>query len=167
MPADIAHQYRAAREAVALFDRSALGKVTVTGRDRLSFLQGMLTNDVKNLAPGQGVPAAFLDAHGKVMALLAVYAAADRLLLELPPSLTEKTLQTLDRYLISEKAYFEPVDEAFAIVSLQGPGARPLLERLAGVALDLPPYGHAEVSMGGAPIRVINRAEGPAPGFHC
>src|SRR5713226_2742590 len=164
---DIAGQYHAAREAVALFDRSSLGKVTVTGRDRQTFLQGMLTNDVKSLAPGQGVPAAFLDAHGKVMALLAVYAAADRVLLELPASLTEKTLQTLDRYLISEKAYFEAVDEAFAIVSLQGPGARPLLGRLAGVTLDLSPYGHAEVSMGGAPVRVINRAEGPAPGFHC
>lgn len=163
----ILRQYRAAREAVALFDRSSLGKATVTGRDRQSFLQGMLTNDVKGLVAGQGAPAAFLDAHGKVMALLAVYVTADRVLLELPASLTEKTLQTLDRYLISEKAYFEAADEAFAIVSLQGPGARPLLERLAGVTLDLPPYGHVEGSMSGVPVRVINRAEGPAPGFHC
>jgi len=167
MPDDITRQYRAAREGVALFERSSLGKVTVTGRDRQTFLQGMLTNDVKGLGPGQGVAAAFLDAHGKVMALLAVYATADRVLLELPASLTEKTLQTLDRYLISEKAYFEAADEAFAIVSLQGPGARPLVERLAGATLDLPPYGHAEVSLDGAPVRVINRAEGPAPGFHC
>ena len=57
---DLSAEYRAAREAVALFDRSALGKVTVTGRDRLAFLQGMLTNDVKGLSPGQGAPAAFL-----------------------------------------------------------------------------------------------------------
>lgn len=164
---DILAQYRAAREAVALFDRSSLGKVTVTGRDRQTFLQGMLSNDVKALVPGQGAPAAFLDAHGKVMALLVVYVAEDRVLLELPASLTEKTLQTLDRYLISEKAHFEAVDEAFAIVSLQGPGARALLEGLAGVTLDLPPYGHAEASLSGAPVRVIKRAEGPAPGFHC
>lgn len=160
-------EYRAAREGVALFDRSALGKVSVTGRDRLAFLQGMLTNDVKGLAPGQGAPAAFLDALGKVMALLVVYAATDRVLIELPASLTEKTLQTLDRYLISEKAVFEAVDDAFTILSLQGPAARGLLEGLAGVRLELPPYGHAEVTIGGAPARVIDRAEGPAPGFHC
>ena len=54
---EITEEYAAARGGVALFDRSALGKVTVTGRDRLSFLQGMLTNDVKALAPGQGAPA--------------------------------------------------------------------------------------------------------------
>jgi folate-binding protein YgfZ len=160
-------EYRAAREAVALFDRSMLGKVSVTGRDRQSFLQGMLTNDVKALQPGQGAPAAFLDAHGKVMALLVVYAATDRVLIELPAHMTEKTLRTLDRYLISEKADFEAVDDAFVILGLQGPRARALLEGLAGVALDLAPYAHAEVSITGAPVRVINRPEGPGPGFHC
>ena len=164
---DQTREYQAARHAVALFDRSALGKVSVTGRDRLAFLQGMLTNDVKALAPGQGAPAAFLDAHGKVLTLLVVYVAADRALIELPSQMTAKTLETLDHFLISEKAEFEAVDDAFAILSLQGPEARRLLEGVAGVALDLAPYAHAEVTMGGAPARVINRAEGPAPGFHC
>ena len=163
---EIQSEYRAAREAAALFDRSTLGKATVTGRDRLSFLQGMLTNDVKGLAPGQGAPAAFLDAHGKVTALLVVYAATDRVLLELPPSMTEKTLQTIDRYLISEKAYFEAADDAFAILSVQGPGARALLEGLGGASLELAPYSHAETSIAGAPCRVINRSESPAGGFH-
>jgi folate-binding protein YgfZ len=163
---DLAAEYRAAREGAALFDRSALGKVTVTGRDRLAFLQGMLTNDVKGLQPGQGVPAAFLDAHGKVTVLLAVYATADQALIELPASLTEKTLQTIDRYLISEKAFFESVDDAFAILSVQGPAARTLLEGAAGVTLDLAPYAHVEVTIAGVPVRLINRAEGPAPGFH-
>ena len=164
---DTSTEYRAAREAVALFDRSILGKVTVTGRDRQAFLQGMLTNDVKALQPGQGAPAAFLDAHGKVMALLVVYAAAEQVLIELPAHMTEKTLQTLDHYLISEKAYFEPVDSAYAILSLQGPGARGLLEGLAATSMDLMPYAHAEAAVSGVPIRVINRAEGPGPGFHC
>lgn len=167
MLGDITREYEAARRAVALFDRSALGKVTVTGRDRLSFLQGMLTNDVKSLAPGQGAPAAFLDAHGKVMALLVVYAATDQVLVELPAQMTAKTLETLDHFLISEKAYFEAADEAFAILSLQGPGARRLLEALAGRAIELAPYAHVEAEIAGAPARVIHRAEQPGPGFHC
>ena len=67
------------------------------------------------------------------------------MLLELPASLTEKTLQTIDQYLISEKAYFESVDDAFAILSVQGPAARGLLEGLAGAPWTLAPYAHAEV----------------------
>ena len=164
---DVTREYEAARHAVALFDRSALGKVTVTGRDRLSFLQGMLTADVKALAAGQGAPAAFLDAHGKVMALLVVYAAAEQVLIELPAQMTAKTLETLDHFLISEKAYFEDADLALAILSLQGPGARAALEGLAGRPIELAPYAHLEVEIAGAPARVISRAEGPAPGFHC
>jgi folate-binding protein YgfZ len=160
-------EYAALRHAAGVIDRSMLGKIAVTGRDRQSFLQGMLSNDVKSLAPGQGAAAAFLDAHGKVTALLAVYALEERLLLELPPSLTEKTLQALDKFLISEKVVFEAADEAFAVLAVQGPRAQALLETLAGRTLDLAPYHHIEVPIAGAPVRVINRAEGHVPGFHC
>jgi folate-binding protein YgfZ len=164
---DASAEYQALTRAAGVVDRSMLGKVAVTGRDRLAFLQGMLSNDVKALAPGQGTAAAFLDAHGKVTALLVVYALEDRLLLELPPSLTEKTLQALDKYLISEKAAFEAADEAFAVLAVQGPDARALLERLGGRPLDLAPYHHVEASIAGAPVRMVNRAEGHVAGYHC
>jgi folate-binding protein YgfZ len=164
---DLATEHAALSTGVGIVDRSALGRAEVTGRDRAAFLQGMLTNDVKGLAPGQGCGAAFLDAHGKVMSLLAVYALPDRLWLELPEGMTERTLQLLDKYLISEKAEFEPIDDAFAIAAVQGPRAPALLAELTGQALDLPPYGHLEAAIAGAPVRVINRAEAAVPGFHC
>ncbi len=164
---DPAREYDAMREAAGVIDRSMLGKVTVTGRDRQAFLQGMLSNEVKRLESGQGTEAAFLDAHGKVTALLAVYALDDRLLLELPAGLTEKTLQALDKYLISEKAYFETADETYAILAVQGPGSAALLSKLAGRTLELVPFQHVEVAIAGAPVRVVARREGGVPGFHC
>src|SRR5262245_26850677 len=164
---DPAVEYRAMRAGAGVIDRSMLGKVTVTGRDRQAFLQGMLTNDVKALAPGTGISAAFLDAFGKVMALLNVYALEERLLVELPARLTEKTLERLDHFLISEKVIFEPADAAFAIVAVQGPEARDVLSTLSGQALDLAPNGHVEVAIAGAPVRVIHRREGGVVGFHC
>jgi folate-binding protein YgfZ len=164
---DPAAEYQAMRDAAAVLDRSTLGKVTVTGRDRQAFLQGMLSNDVKSLAAGQGTSAAFLDAHGKVVAILDVYCLDDRLLLALPPGLTEKTLQKLDHFLISEKAYFEAADEAFAVVALQGPAAPGLLATVAGRALDLGPFQHVEAAIAGAPVRIVNRREAGVPGYHC
>jgi len=160
-------EYRAMREAAGVIDRSMLGKVTVTGRDRQAFLQGMLTNDVKGLTAGKGTGAAFLDALGKVMVLLSVYALDDRLLIELPASFTEKTLERLDHFLISEKVYFEAADSAFAVIAVQGPAAGDLLSRLAEQTLDLGPYEHVEVVIAGEPVRVIHRREGGVAGFHC
>jgi folate-binding protein YgfZ len=162
-----AAEYRAAREHVGVIDRSNVGKVVVTGRDRQAFLQGMLSNDVKSLAPGQGAAAAFLDAHGKVMALLDVYACDDRVLVALPPGLTEKTLALIDHFLISEKAYFESADESFVVLAVEGPGSPALLSSLAGRSLELGPHGHAEAAVAGAPVRVIRRSETGGTGFQC
>jgi len=164
---DVAAEHSAVMTGSGLIDRSMLGKATVTGRDRAAFLQGMLSNDVKALTPGQGCPAAFLDAHGKVVSLLVVYALEDSILLELPTGSTEKFLQAIDKFLISEKAYFEASDEAYAIVAVQGPEAAEVLSRVSGASLDLVPYAHAEVSIAGVPVRVTCRTEAVTPGFHC
>ena len=164
---DPAAEARALRDGTALLDRSMVGKVVVTGRDRAAFLQGMLSNDVKALAAGQGTAAAFLDAHGKVQALVRLYALEDRLWLELPPGLTDKFLQAIDRYLISEKAYFQAADAAFAVLAVQGPGAPALLARLAGAPLELARHGHREVTIAGVPVRVVERPEAAGAGYHC
>jgi folate-binding protein YgfZ len=164
---DLAAEYRAARESAGVIDRSPVGKVIVTGRDRQAFLHGMVSNDVKGLTPGQGTGAAFLDAHGKVMALLAIYVLEDRLLLELPPDLTEKALLLLDKFLISEKAYFEAADASFAVLAVEGRQSRSLLSSLSGRPLPLEPYEHVEVSVAGAPVRVVRRSETGGPGFQC
>jgi folate-binding protein YgfZ len=164
---DPVDEHRAVTTGVGLMDRSMLGKVTVTGRDRVAFLQGMLSNDVKALQPGQGCPAAFLDAVGKVVSLLTVYVLEDRILLELPAGSTEKFLQAIDKFLISEKVYFEAADDAYAILSLQGPKAGEILARVAGSKVELEPYAHAEMSIAGVPVRVVRRSDAATPGFHC
>jgi folate-binding protein YgfZ len=164
---DVVAEHEAATKAVGVADRSLIGKVTVTGRDRQAFLQGMLSNEVKNLQPGQGTAAAFLDAHGKVMTLLEVFVLEDRLLLALPPGLTSLTVERLDKFLISEKAYFEASDDSFAVLAVEGSGAEALLSSLCGRGLDLVPFQHVEVSIAGAPVRVIRRSETGGPGFQC
>jgi aminomethyltransferase len=152
---------------VGLIDRSMLGKVTVTGRDRVAFLQGMLSNDVKALQAGQGCPAAFLDAVGKVVSLLTVYVLEDSVLLELSAGSTEKFLQAIDKFLISEKAEFEAADDAYAILSVQGPKSADTLSRVAEAKVELGPYAHAEMSIAGAPVRVARRSDAVTPGYHC
>lgn len=61
-------QYRQLREECGLFDRSARGKLVLTGPDVAEYLQGQLTNDIEALAPGEGCYAALLDRKGHVQA---------------------------------------------------------------------------------------------------
>lgn len=153
---DPAGEHRAVRSAAGLVDRSHRGKIEAAGRDRLSFLQGMLTNDVKVLGPGQGCWAAFLDAHGKVVSLLTVHALEDRLMVELDSGLKAKTLETLDRFLIGERVEFRDATGEWGIIGCHGPRARPALEALLGSRLtSLAPWHHASLALDGAPLRVV------------
>ena len=72
---DPAAEHEAVRERAGLIDRSERGKIEMTGKDRVPFLHGLVTNDVKGLQPGQGTEAALLDTFGKVTALLVVHCA--------------------------------------------------------------------------------------------
>src|SRR5262245_5512893 len=163
---DPAAEHRAVRERAGLIDRSQRGKVEVTGRDRVSFLQGMLSSDVKALQPGQGCPAAFLDAHGKIVSLLAVHCLADRLILELDRQLVESTLAALDRYLISERVEFEDASGASGILTLAGPAARAITEATVGQAIpELPDRHHAHFAGNGLEVRVVRSEETGEDGY--
>jgi folate-binding Fe-S cluster repair protein YgfZ len=61
-------QYRQLREECGLLDRSARGKLIVSGGEAAEYLQGQLTNDVEALAPGEGQYAALLDRKGRLQA---------------------------------------------------------------------------------------------------
>src|SRR5215472_7250154 len=68
VPVVSAATYDAARHRAAFIDRSHLGRIVVSGRDRASYLQGLLTNDVVALKGGQGCYAAYLTAQGRMIA---------------------------------------------------------------------------------------------------
>src|SRR5207248_5449461 len=73
--------YDAARRRVAFLDRTARGRVVVSGNDRASYLQGLLTNDVTALTAGTGCYAAYLTAQGRMIADVWVYEIGDVILL--------------------------------------------------------------------------------------
>jgi folate-binding protein YgfZ len=158
--AGTAAEHAALRDRAGVIDRSQRGKVEATGRDRVSFLQGMLTSDVKALATGQGGRAAFLDVHGKVLSLLVVHSLADRLVLEMDRGLVAPTLAGLDRFLISERVEFEDASDAHGLLTVAGPAARAAVEKLAGQPLpDIAPWHHARLEVEGEALRVVRNDE--------
>jgi len=152
---DAAAEYAAVRDDVGLLDRTDWGVLEVTGRDRAAFLHAMFTNDIKGLAPGQGCAAAFLNAHGKVQALVAVWALEDRLLVVTPPGRAGALLEGLDRYLFAEKAALRDATGELALFLLAGPRAPALVARLAGVALPEAPWAHVAGSVAGVEVRLV------------
>src|SRR5258708_3377164 len=152
---DALAEYHAARDAVGIADRSDLGVVEVTGRDRAKFLHALLSNDIAALAAGQGCAATLLDVHGKVQVTLVVLALDDRLLLLTPPGMGESTVAALDHYLFAEKAALEDVTGQRAVFMLVGPAAAASAKRLTGAAPPEAPWSHVAASLDGRQMRVV------------
>ena len=123
-------EHETVRSQVGLFDRCHHSLFRFTGPDRVSYLHGMISNDVKALAPGEGIYAAFLDLHGKILADTRVFCTADSFFLDLWEPLKEKILTHLNRYLIADDVEIADLTGQVGIISLQGSKTLPLLNQL-------------------------------------
>lgn len=87
-------------------DRAVL---QVSGADRLAFLQGLVSNDVNDAAPGRAVWAALLTPQGKWLADFFVLADGERLLLDLEAGQREQVTSLLRRYRLRAQVALEPL----------------------------------------------------------
>ena len=133
----LAEYYHAARHAAALAEMDWYGILKLTGSERASWLQGMVTNDVQKLAPGTGCYAAHLTPQGKIVAHMHILADEDALWLSLERTALPKLVQAFDKLLIMEDAQIEDCSDQFDILSVVGPRAVAVLEAWLGESLTL------------------------------
>ena len=154
--------YRAATTGAALFDRSAVGKLLLTGPDAPTLVHNISTNDIKALPLGAGCATFFCDARAKALFAATVFHilhdGQHALWLETAPGVAGELLKHLDRFVISEAVELADVTADFAQVHLAGPRAKEVLEgALADDFPELPEYGHAERTFGSAATVSIRR----------
>src|SRR5450631_734581 len=99
--------YQALRSKAAWFDLSNRGKIRVLGEDNARLLHAMSTNDVKNLAEGEGLYTFFLNDKGRILSDAYVYRFADTMLLDTEPETAELLREHLDRYIIADDVTLE------------------------------------------------------------
>ena len=90
----------------ALPDRAVL---EVSGADRVSFLQGLVSNDVAEAVPGRAVWAALLTPQGKWLADFFILADGDRLLLDCEAAQADMLMQKLTRFRLRAAVQVQPV----------------------------------------------------------
>lgn len=120
---DSVDEQRAVLADVGLIDYSSESTIRVAGPDRHTFLQGLVSNDMR-LDAGQACRTAVLTAKGKIRWIVGVIARDDELLISLPGR-GQDLLAFLDSYWIREDIALSDASADWAVISLQGPNARP------------------------------------------
>ena len=121
--------WRASTETVLAVRAADRAGILVRGKDRSSWLNGLVTCDLTKLSAPDAVYGLIVEKKGRIQTDLYVLASSDALLLGLHASAAEAMLSTLDHYLVMEDAELERTDHVFWL--LAGPAALQVAESLA------------------------------------
>ena len=170
IPVVSATTYEAARRRAAFLDRSDRARIVVSGADRASYLQGLLTNDVAALNAGAGCYAAYLTPQGRMIADLYVYELGDAMLLTLDRGAKETVLARLDQFIFTEDVQLGDVTGTYAQIAIVGPEAPAMLGGLlTGTSVEalnaLGEHGNLRAQWNGEPAIVTRITDIGEAGF--
>ncbi len=162
---DPAAEYDAARESVAVMDRSYVGRFRVTGKDTLDLLNRLSSNKVDPLPPGTGAVTILPTNKGRVIDLLNLFARDDHLLMLTSPQTRERVAEWIDLYTFLEEVALEEITQGTAMIAVLGPQAARIVDDLLGLATaNLEPYASVAVSINGFEATLLRSDPLRAPG---
>jgi folate-binding protein YgfZ len=124
---DAGAEAKAALEGDAVFDLRHLALIAVDGDDAVEFLQGQLTNDVREVTAGRAQRSAWCSPKGRVLTCFLVFRHEGRLLLQLPAALVAQTLARLRMYVLRARADLEDASDVWMRIGLVGDNAEACL----------------------------------------
>jgi folate-binding protein YgfZ len=116
--------------AVASLDDS--GWIRVTGSDRVRWLNGMVTNGIQQLAPGEGCYNFVLNAQGRILGDLTAFLLEDSILLETGREQVPALLAHFDRFIIMDDVELADLSDSRSGISIIGPDALHKVQALGG-----------------------------------
>ncbi len=156
-PSGIRAEHVAARESCVVFDVSHMGEFTVGGPQAEALVQYLTVNDATRATPGQAQYSALCDEDGRVLDDLLVYRFDDRFMLVVNAANRAKDWQWIAGHAAGYEVDLADDSDATALVAVQGPACRQVLEPLAEPCLDgIGYYRFAEGTVAGVEA-VISR----------
>ncbi|PSC06025.1 sarcosine oxidase subunit alpha [Alsobacter soli] len=164
MHAAVARECRTVRGSVGIFDASTLGKIEVVGPDAAEFMNRLYTNPWAKLEPGRCRYGLMLNEQGFVMDDGVIgRLAPDRFHVTTTTGGAPRVLAHMEDYLQTEftdlKVWLTSTTEQWAVIAVQGPNARKVLEPLVeGIDISREAMPHMSVREGricGAPTRLF------------
>lgn len=129
---DADKEFQALQSDCGLYDLGFRAKISLTGNDRVRWLNGMVSNKIKDLPLEQGVYAFILNPQGHILGDLYAYNRGESLIIDTDHSQLDKILALFKRYIIMDKVEVKELGAELTALGITGPNSRSVL-RAAGV----------------------------------
>src|SRR6516225_7892911 len=160
-----AAEYRYANQTVALEDKNYRTQLKFTGPDRVRYLNAILTNNIRDLAAGQGTVSLLLNPQGHILAEIETYAFTDHHLCVSYAMIREQLIQWMDKYIIMDDVTLTDETELYGTLALEGPKAAAVVKEVSGD--DIARLGEltsTDGAVGSISCRVVKRSPGGVAG---
>jgi folate-binding protein YgfZ len=127
-------EFNTLRSDCGVFDLGFRSKISLTGSDRVRWLNGMVTNSIRDLAGGQGGYAFLLNPQGHILGDLFAYNRGESITIDTDRCQSEKILATFDHYIIMDDVEVKTLDDDLTALGVAGPRSRKVLSA-AGIEL--------------------------------
>jgi aminomethyltransferase len=124
---DLETELAALRTGCGVHDLGFRAKLSLTGGDRVRWLNGMVTNNIRDLATGHGLYAFLLNPQGRILGDLYAYNRGESIVVDTDRSQSEKILATFDHYIIMDDVEVKDVSDEVSAVGISGPRGREVL----------------------------------------
>lgn len=148
-------EFDALRSGCGVFDLGFRAQVSLTGSDRVRWLNGMVTNNIRDLGVDQGVYAFLLNPQGHILGDLYAYNRGDSITVETDQDQLEKILATFDHYIIMDDVEVKNRSEEITALGVGGPKSREVLAATGFAADDIPVLNARNVMWQGIDCTVI------------
>jgi len=118
---NVHEEFSALLNGCGVYDLGLRGRISLTGSDRVRWLNGMVTNNIRDLAAGSGVYAFLLNPQGRILGDMTVYNQGEALMVETDRSQVDKIIATFDHYIIMDDVEVTNVSEQETALGLAGP----------------------------------------------
>lgn len=148
-------EFEAVLSGCGIYYLTARAKFALTGGDRIRWLNGMVTNNVRDLAAGRGIYAFLLNPQGHILGDLYAYNRGDSLVIDTDQSQSEKLLATFDHYIIMDDVEITNISDKLTAIGIAGPKVRKVL-RAAGFEIgELEPRQFVDVIWQNVAVTVV------------
>ena len=138
-----ASEFGALLEGTAIYDMSWQAKLVLSGEDRVRWLNGMVTNNIRDLMLSHGVYSFVLNPQGRNLGDLTAYNRGDYLLVTTDHEQAPRLKELFDHYIIMDDVEVEDISDKLAAIGIAGPKAA---ETLKGVGIEVSQLAPGEVS---------------------
>jgi len=154
-------EFAALRTGCGIFDLGWRAKLVVTGRDRARWLNGMVTNNIRDLAPGHGVYSFILNPQGHILADIYVFNRGESFLIDTDRAQVAKLMQLLKKYIIMDQVVLSQAAESvITALGLEGPRSKGVLLKAGLEASDLQPLEVEDRTWNDAAISLVRTLQG-------